>query len=260
MNISEAFLGLAVSVNKAGAGAGATVSPGDTVNALVSWQNNLSTSIADAVIVAKLSGIQIDGSTVRSVDGFFRSSDNAVLWDKTTSSGALANLSAGAKGVVSFSFEVPQSEALKNIRDPSLTITVNASGKRVSETGVPENLQATVSERVLVASDLRVTAQGLYYANPFGSVGPLPPKAGSETTYAIVFTLTNTTNKIGGAKLKATLPPYVRWVGIYSPASENLTFNQNDSTVTWDIGGIEPGGGMNGAPPRQAAIAIRFTA
>ena len=259
MRISEAFLGLAVSVNKAGAGAGATVSPGDTVNALVSWQNNLSTSIADAVIVAKLSGIQIDGSTVRSVDGFFRSSDNAVLWDKTTTSGALANLSAGAKGVVSFSFQVPQSEALKNIRDPSLTITVNASGKRVSETGVPENLQATVSERVLVASDLRVTAQGLYYANPFGSVGPLPPKAGSETTYAIVFTLTNTTNKIGGAKLKATLPPYVRWVGIYSPASENLTFNQNDSTVTWDIGGIEPGVGMNGAPPRQAAIAIGFT-
>ncbi len=261
MNVSEAFLGLAVSVNKAGAGAGtgATVSPGDTVNTLVSWQNNLSTGIVDAVIVARLSGIQIDGATVRSADGFFRSSDNAVLWDKTTTGGALANLAAGAKGVVSFSFQVPPSEALKNIRDPSLTITVNASGKRVSETGVPENLQATVSQRVLVASDLRVTAQGLYYANPFGSVGPLPPKAGTETTYAIVFTLTNTTNKIGSAKLKATLPPYVRWVGIYSPASENLTFNQNDSTVTWDIGTIEPGVGMNGASPRQAAIAIGFT-
>ena len=178
MNVSEAFLGLAVSVNKAGAGAGtgATVSPGDTVNTLVSWQNNLSTGIVDAVIVARLSGIQIDGATVRSADGFFRSSDNAVLWDKTTTGGALANLAAGAKGVVSFSFQVPPSEALKNIRDPSLTITVNASGKRVSETGVPENLQATVSQRVLVASDLRVTAQGLYYANPFGKRWPCRPK------------------------------------------------------------------------------------
>lgn len=258
MHVSEAFLGLAVSVNKAG-GTGATVSPGDAVNISVSWQNNLSTSIADAVIVARLSGIQIDGAEVHSPDGFFRSSDNAMLWDKTSTNGALANLAAGAKGVVSFSFQMPGSEVLKDIRNPVLTITVNAAGKRVSEIGVPENLQATVSQRVVVASDLQVTAQGLYYANPFGSVGPLPPKAGSETTYAVVFTLTNTTNKIDGAKLKATLPPYVRWVGIYSPATENLSFNQNDSTVTWDIGSIEPGVGMNGTSPRQAAIAIGFT-
>ena len=56
--------------------------------------------------------------------------------------------------------------------------------------------------------------------------------AGTETTYGIVFTLTNTTNKIENAKLTAVLPSYVRWVGVFSPASENLSFNQNDSSVT----------------------------
>jgi len=258
LKVSEPFLGLAVSVNRS-SGAGAIVAPGDNVNVAVSWQNNLSTEIKDAVIVARLSGLQIDGASVLSQDGFYRSSDNIVLWDKNTTKGVLSNLAAGARGTVGFSFQVPTSEALKNIQNPSLTLTVNASGKRVSESGVPENLQATASQRVSVASDLRVTAQGLYYANPFGSVGPLPPKAGTETTYAVVFTATNSTNKLTSGRLKATLPPYVRWVGIYSPASESVTFNQNDSTVTWDLGVVEPGVGLNGTPPRQAAIAIGFT-
>ena len=258
VKISEPFLGLSVAVNKS-TGENVVVAPGATVNVVVNWQNNLSTSIQDAVIVARLSGIQIDGSTVISPDGFYRSSDGVIIWDKNTTKGALGSLIGGAHGTVSFSFRMPTSEELQHVVSPTLTFTINAAGKRISEQGVPENLQSAASERVVVSSDLRVTAQGLYYANPFTSVGPLPPKAGSETTYAIVFTLTNTTSKIEGAKLTATLPTYVRWVGIYSPASEDVTFNQNNSSVTWNIGPIEPGVGTNGALPRQAAIAVGLT-
>ncbi len=257
VKVTEAFLGLGITVNKSGGNV--VVSPGGQVTVVVNWQNNLSTVIQDAVIVARLTGLAIDGATVLTPDGFFRSNEGVVLWDKTTTNGGLATLAAGARGSVSFSFQTPSAEMLQNIRNPSLTITVNAAGKRISEEGVPENLQAAVSKRVAVSSALVVTAQGLYYANPFGSVGPLPPKAGTETTYAIVFTITNTTNKIDDAKLSATLPPYVRWVGIYSPATEAVSFNQSAGTVTWDIGSIEEGVGIEGTNPRQAAIAIGFT-
>jgi len=259
MRISGAFLGLGISINRAPVGASAVVAPGALVNVAVNWQNNLSTAITDTVIVARLTGITIDGATFVSPDGFYRSSDGVVLWDKTTTRGLFSSLPAGARGSVSFAFQMPSSDTLKSVRNPTLTMTVNAAGKRVSEEGVPENLQATASQKIAIASDLKITAQGLYYANPFGSKGPIPPKADTETTYAIVFTVTNTTNRIEGAKLKATLPPYVRWVGIYSPASESLSFNPNASTVTWDIGTIEPGVGMDGKEPRQAAIAIGLT-
>ena len=248
--VGEPFLGLSVSDNRS-TGPSVVVAPATNVNVVVSWQNNLSTPIQDAVIVARLSGVEIDGSTVVSPDGFYRSSDSVIIWDKNTTKGALSNLAAGARGSVSFSFRMPTSDELKKITNPTLTFTVNAAGKRISEQGVPENLQSTASQRVAVSSDLRVTAQGLYYANPFTSVGPLPPKAGTETTYGIVFTLTNTTNKIENAKLTAVLPSYVRWVGVFSPASENLSFNQNDSSVTWDIGNIEPGVGKDRAPAPQ---------
>jgi hypothetical protein len=257
MSISKPFLGLTISAGGA-TGSDVIVSPGDTVPVSIAWQNNLTTAITNAVIVAQLNGVQIDGSTVKSADGFYRSTDATMLWDKTTEP-ALATVAPGAKGTVSFSFRMPTSDALKNISDPYLDISINAAGNRISEAGVPENLQATADQKIELASDLKLTAQGLYYSNPFGSVGPMPPSAGTETTYAIVLTVTNTTNKISNATVTASLPPYVRWVGLYNPSSESLSFNQNAGTVTWNLGDIAPQVGLNGTPPRQVAIAIGFT-
>jgi len=257
-SISQAFLKLALDVNDS-AQKNVIVSPGDKVTVTIGYQNNLTAQIQNAVIVAKLSGLDIDGTTVESTDGFYRSSDGAVFWDKTTTSGKLEHLAPGDKGSVSFTFQMPSSDELTNVQDPHLDISVNAAGSRIDETGVPQTLQSTANSTISLASDLELIAEGLYYTNPFGSVGPMPPKAGSETTYALVFTVTNTTNKIHGATLTAQLPPYVRWVGIYSPASEKITFNQTQSTVTWDMGDIDPGVGLNGTQPRQAAIAVGVT-
>ena len=258
MRIAESFLGLSIAVGGR-MDSQAIAAPGENVNVSIQWRNNLPTAVNDGVIVARLSGIQIDGATMNVLDGFFRSVDNSVIWDKTTTAGKLENLPSGASGAVTFSFRVPDSATLEAIRNPALTISVSASGKRIAEDNVPQNLQSTVTKRIVIASALTVTAQGLYYANPFGSVGSLPPKAENETTYAIVFTLANTTNAISNAQLTTTLPPYVRWIGIYSPASENLIFNQNSGTVTWNIGTIDAGVGTGGAAPRQSAIAIGFT-
>lgn len=258
MNIAQAFLGLTIVVNKENS-TNTIVSPGENVIVNITYQNNLSTAINDAVIVARLSGIDVDGTSVHTTDGFYRSTDNAMLWDRSTTNGALTELAPGAKGTVSFTFQMPSSEDLKNISDPSLLISVNAAGKRLAEAGVPQNLQSTALKKVQLATDLQLSAQGLYYGNPFGSSGPMPPKAGTETTYALVFTVTNTTNKIVNASMSARLPPYVRWVGIFSPSTEKLTFDQINGTVTWNIGTIEAGAGLNGKPPRQSAIAIGFT-
>lgn len=256
--ISQPFLNLSVLVNDSSK-PGVVVSPGDKVTVGVQYENTLSTPIQNAIVVARLSGIQIDGSAVKSTDGFFRSADDSVFWDKTTTNGVLSTLAPGAKGTLAFSFVMPSGDDLKNYTNPHLDISVNAAGNRVAETGVPEVLQSTARQSISLASDLQLIAAGLYYTNPFGSSGPMPPKAGAETTYALVFTVRNTTNKITNATLTANLPPYVRWVGIYSPSSENLSFNQANGTVTWNLGDIEPNVGLGDTPPRQAAIAVGFT-
>ncbi|MCR4325351.1 MAG: hypothetical protein NUV59_00910 [Patescibacteria group bacterium] len=275
MTVSKPFLGLAVSVNGA-SDRRIVVSPGEAVTVAISWQNNLPLAISNAAIIARLTGIVIDGSTVKSADGFYRSADGVVIWDKTTNK-SFASIAANARGTVSFSFTMPSSEDLRGILNPQLDISINAAGNRLSETGVPQNMQATTDQKIAIASDVQAQAQGLYYSNPFGSSGPIPAKAGVETTYAIVFTVTNTTNKITGAALAAVFPPYVRWVGIYSPDTEDIYFDgkryaggqvlappagdpcQGVMGMCWSLGDIEPGAGLNGTQPRQAVIAIGFT-
>jgi hypothetical protein len=257
MEISQPFLGLAVTVNKQ---AGTVLAqPGDNVNVSVAYQNNLSTEISNAVIVARLSGLEIDGTTVRSSDGFYRSTDGTVLWDKTTTNGVLGTIAPGQKGVVSFSFQAPASTDLGSVTNPHLDISINAAGQRLSESGVPQNLQSAARGSVKLATDLQLNTQALYYANPFGSTGPMPPKAGTETTYALVFNVTNTTNKIVNAKITATLPSYVRWIGSHAPASEDLSFDQATGTFIWNIGELAPGVGIGATAPKQLAVAIGFT-
>lgn len=257
-SISQPFLKLALAINDS-VTKSVTVSPGEKVTVSVGYQNNLDVPIQNAVIVAKLTGVDFDGSTVRSSDGFYRSADGSVFWDKTTTAGRLATLAPGDKGSVSFTFQMPSSEELSGAQNPHLDISVNAAGARNEENGVPQTLQSTARSTISLASDIQLIAEGLYYDNPFGSTGPMPPKAGTETTYAMVFTVTNTTNKVRGATLTAQLPPYVRWVGVYSPASEDVTFNQLQSTITWNLHDIAPGAGLNGSQPRQAAISVGFT-
>ncbi len=275
LSISQPFLGMSVSVNGA-SGAGVVVSPGDSVTVSIGWKNNLPIAITNAVIVARLTGLPIDGTSVRTSTGFYRSSDGVVLWDKSTAPD-LATLAPSAHGLVSFSFQMPSSDALKSILNPRLDISINAAGNRVSEAGVPQNLQAATDQKVAVASDLQLVAQSLYYSNPFGSTGPMPPKAGVETTYALVFTVTNTTNNVTGASVTAQLPPYVRWIGIRSPSSEKVYYDgklyeggqvstppagdpcQGTTGLCWSLGDVDAGVGLNGTSPRQAAIAIGFT-
>lgn len=259
LTVSRPFLDMNIAINKTEGGAATSIGPGELVTVTVDWQNNLQTAITDAVIVARLSGLTIDGSTVRTTDGFYRSSDRSVLWDKSTTRGVLGNVPAGAKGSVQFAFQSPSSQSLELTRDPKLTISVHAAGKRVSEAGVPEGLQATAVQNIRLASDLQLIAQGLYSGNPLGSSGPMPPKADEETTYGIVLSITNTTNEIKNAKVTAALPPNVRWVGIHSPSSAKISFNQIDSTFTWDVGTVEPGVGIGGTVPRQIAIVVGLT-
>ena len=260
VSIAQPFLGLAISVNGATSSAPVAVAPGDVVNVGITYQNNLSNEIDNAVIVARLSGLSIDGTTITSDDGFYRSTDNAVLWDKTTTGGIFSALPSGASGTVNFTFHVPPSSALQGIQNPLLDISVSAAGQRLGESGVPENLQSTADQKIAVASDLQLTAQGLYFTDPFGASGPMPPRVGVETTYAVTLSVTNTTNQIKDGIVTAAFPPYVRLVGNhYLPASEQVSFAENTGTFTWNVGDIAPGTGLNGTPPRQVTIEIGFT-
>ena len=126
--------------------------------------------------------------------------------------GSAASLAPGARGTVGFSFQVPKSDELGGILSPQLNISINAAGKRISETGVPENLQSSANQKISLASDIVLTAQGLYYANPFGSYNNASKSRHGNDLRHGVYGHKYDEQDIR-AKVTAHLPPYVRWVG-----------------------------------------------
>jgi hypothetical protein len=178
------------------------------------------------------------------------------LWDKTTTGGELEVVPAGAEGAFLIRLVPSVSADLLSEQDPTVKIELHAAGQRLSENSVPETIQATVREEFKLMTDAAIAGRALYFENPLGSVGPLPPKVEYETTYGILWEVSNTTNLVRDAKVTATLPPYVRWIGTVSPSVEDVTFNENDGTVTWNLGKLLPDTGVGGRPPRRVVFSI----
>ena len=259
VTIAQPFIGLSVGVNGDTNTTTSVVTPGNIVNVTINWKNELTTPINNAVFVASLDGFPVDGTTIKPVDGFYRSADNTLEWDSSTSHGTLATLAPGAAGTVSFTFAVPPDVNLAALHNPSLNISIHAAGDRTDQNNVPQNLQSSVVRTIKVQTTPTVLSQGFYHTNPFGVAGSVPPKANKDTSYAILWTVGNSTNPISKAVMTAQLPPYVRWSGVYSPGTENLTFDQKNGTVTWNVGDVPPQSGSNGTPARQVAFEISLT-
>ena len=143
------------------------------------------------------------------------------------------------------------------LASPSINIEITISGKQSLEAYVLENLTSQESSVIRIISDVGFAAKALYYSGPFVNKGPIPPKVEQETTYTVVWALSNTSNSISKAKVTSTLPPWVEFVNSISPAGENLTYNPSTKEIVWNIGGIPKGAGITGAS-REVAFQIKF--
>jgi len=230
--------------------------PGESVEVILSWRNNLPVGLSDVVIAATLGGTGFDPFRIDVDNGFYRSIDSLVLWDKATTDGELAQVSAGQEGMLRMRLTPKKGVQLAGVENPTITFELHAAGQRLSESRVPESLQASVKASVKVATDATFTSRGLYFDNPLGSVGPLPPKVHAETTYGIMWEVSNSTNSVENASVTAILPPYVRWIGSVSPAAEQVVFNENDRTVTWRLDKVLPNTGVGAIAPRRVVFGL----
>jgi len=253
--VERPFLGMTLSYDKLSAD-DYIAHTGEIVPIKVTWQNNLSVALTDVVIAATLSGSGLDPFSISADRGFFRSIDSVVLWDKTTTEGELSSVPAGASGEYIIRLTPKAAQNLVGVENPSIKIELHAAGQRLAESNVPQTIQATVSDEIKIATDAKLSGKAMYFDNPLGSVGPLPPKVEFETTYGILWELSNTSNLIKNGKVTAVLPSYMRWLGTVSPSAENVTFNENDGTITWNVGNVLSETGTGGKAPRRVIFSI----
>jgi hypothetical protein len=236
ISIKRPFLGSALAIN--GDTSPAPVVPrNERIRADITWNNNLPDRIFDAEIEVRLVGDILDERSVTAQNGFYRSSDNTAVWTRETLP-TLSTLSTGGRGTVSLSFAALPLALGEAFRTPELALDVTVRGRRVSETNVPEVIESTLRRQIKFETALDLSAQALHDTGPIGNTGPLPPRAEQPTTYTMLWTATNSTNPTGNVNVSATLPSYVRWVGLVQPSNENVSFNEVGGRVMWNIGSM----------------------
>jgi hypothetical protein len=97
---------------------------------------------------------------------------------------------------------------------------------------------------------------GIYFEdNDIKNSGPLPQKVGEETTYTVVWKITNVSNSISDVAVSAFLPTWVLWKNVIVPKDEDIIFNERTHEIIWKIKNIENGTGIL-SPAREVKFQI----
>lgn len=240
---------------------GENVSPylapaGRTISTSIRFQNNLQARLLNPRIELRLSGSALDQSSVRP-SGNVAVSDNSssIIWETISVSGA-SELGPGESGQLTLNFaSLPLSSLPEGTHDITLNLTL--SGTPVGAVG---QAPVTVSETrtVRISSQVSFSSRILRTLGNFANHGPIPPKVGEETTYTVVFNVGNTQNDLSSAQVTATLGPAVKWIGAHSTESEDIRYNEETQTVTWNLGRVPSGAGFS-SPAREISFQVGLT-
>ena len=228
-----------------------TATGGSTINAEVSWVNNLPTRITDAQIIVNLSGNVFSKEEVNPLEGFYNSSTNQIIWDKNTTPD-LASVEPGATGSVSFNIKsMSLVGSSSSIKDPQIALDVSIKGRQPSEGYIVNEVNNFMKKIIKISSDFQLASSATFAS------GARPPKAESETRYTVTWTLSNSSNNISQAQAKSTLPIYIKWIGQASGSSENVTYNATTREVIWNIGSVRANTGFDSN--REASFTVSIT-
>ncbi len=256
ISIQKPFIGIATTLNGVDA-KNYAASPGKPVNVQIAWKNNTQNDIDSAEITVKLNGDLFDKTKISATSGFYRSSDNTIVWNKSTAP-ELGTLAAGSSGTLNFSFStLPTSNSSGSVKNPQVSFDVSASGKRLGETGVPERVAAADTRTVKLTTTLGFISRGVYSVGPFQNTGPYPPKADKLSTYTVIWSLTNTSNAVSNPKVSAVLPSYVTWQNVFIPTTEKITFDPVTREIAWYPGTIPANAGI-AVQAREVGFQIGF--
>ena len=222
-------------------------SAGDTMHYEIFFKNIGEESFNNLFLVSRLEGEIFDLDSLKAPLGDFESGDNSIIFDWRRVS-KLQFLGPQEEGKIEFWVELKEdwtSEAA-NDKDSVLRNKVYLS-------------QAQEEFVTKVNSKIEIVQKGYYEDEVFGNTGSIPPQAGNQTTYTIIWQAKNYYNDVKNMKVKATLGSNVRLTGKIFPEGAALTFDSGSREVVWKMENLDAGKGVSGPGP-SVAFQIGFTA
>jgi len=226
-----------------------------TVN--VAWANTLPVQLQNVTFEAEFSGNAYTSSGVSNTDGFFDSNSNTVKWDSVNSS-VLEIIDPGENNTFKFNVQ-PRPLASGNgqiITQPVIDVVLRASG--VDGVGQVQDAEVIASVQLVVNSDVRLEPKTLHFGGPFTNTGPMPPVQGQRTEYTLVWQATNSSSNLRDAMVTTRLPAYVDWLGVTTPSSENISYNDTTRELVWSLEQVNAGTGFNSSM-REVSFKVAIT-
>lgn len=220
---------------------------GDTLHATFSYANRSEAQLQDVVLVAHLVGTPAAKSAsalspvfdalsiTDSARGIFTTSTGVITWTKKEIP-ALAKLAPGDEGTIDVTVRIAAKPTVPAIKEYGVDVWLSGTVGKVNGTKKDRQVQST-SLHFPVLSDVRFTASSRYYNDDEITVGtgPLPPKAGAETTYRIFWTIENGLHELHDLSLQTTLPENVRFTGKQDVSAGTVVFDEKTRIVTWTL-------------------------
>ncbi|KKQ78056.1 MAG: hypothetical protein A3A96_02830 [Candidatus Zambryskibacteria bacterium RIFCSPLOWO2_01_FULL_39_39] len=253
--VKKPFIGLDVSIE--GGDGDFAAQGGEQIGTEFTVKNNLPSRLFNTVVEVTFKGGAFNRSGVLpGNNGFFQSSNDTILWDKRLVPG-LSDMGPGSEERLSFRLTpLLYSNIAKGVR-PEIEITIKARGERILESGSVEMVSSVETRKIVLATDITLSSKIVRSAGNLENSGPIPPKADAPTTYTVVWSINNSFNQVSNVEVRATLPSYVKWTNIKSPASEIFSFNPVSNEVVWSVGSVLPNTGFD-SPAKEIYFQLEF--
>ena len=257
--VTEPFIGINFVVNNNAGSTEVVAQSGGQISGSIDWINNLPARIQNGEIILKINGELVDRKTVNPNKGFFRSLDDSIIWNQTTDR-TLTVIEPGQSGSARFSFNTISlfTSVGAQFKNPKIVLSIEFTGERVSPGFPNEPIKLTSGKTIKLVSAVQLASLGAHFVGPFKNTGPMPPRVDKETTYTVTWAITNSSNTIKNATVRASIPIYVRFLGITDPESASVRFNELTGEIVWDIGDVAPGVGIT-RPASQIDFQVGLT-
>jgi len=237
--IEEPFISSDIIVGNADASTDVVAVPfGSSITGIVSWVNNAPIAVSDALFTMTIENEAVDMQSVIAKNALVDPLARTISWSATSDSD-IATIAPGAQGTFPFSFSL-----LPNTTTPGdIDLSLSVEGAFPDRDYAKARIDGIDQKTVRFASQLQFASNGLFSSGPIKNTGSYPPKANTETTYTINWAMVPSQNPLTGIVATATLPTTVTWTGVVSPSNEQVSYNADSRTVTWNAGSLPKASG-----------------
>jgi len=211
------------------------VKAGDVLQYAIHYRNDGNIGLRDAIITVEIDPTFLDVNRLLVENGAYDPARRVIVW-KASDVPELGKLAPGDEGDVFFNVPVLEKIDVNSGKNLSIKTVAKIDSLDVPTPIGANKIIASDNLYVKLQSSVVVSVSTLYTDTIFPNSGPIPPKAGQETSYTIHLNVTNSSNDLRSARVVITLPTGVRYAGKYFKPEEVLTYNERSNELVWELG------------------------